>query len=145
MIRNIDIGVHMPKVIEGRQDAGNAADIFRAATLGGAAALGREDLGRIAVGAKADMILVDLTNPRVGMIEDPIRTLHMNCTGADIKNVIINGRVVMEDRVLSGIDEPATRHRLKAYYTKMKAGYSERDFRRRSTDEIFPSTFAIRN
>ncbi len=75
MIRNIDIGVHMPKVIDGRQDAGNAADIYRAATLGGAQALGRDDLGRIAVGAKADMIIVDLTGPRVGMIEDPIRTL----------------------------------------------------------------------
>lgn len=144
MIRNIDIGVHMPKVVEGRQDAGSAADIFRAATLGGAEALGRDDLGRIAVGAKADMILVDLTNPRVGMIEDPIRTLHMNCTGADITTVIINGRVVMEDRVLPGLDEVAMRERLKGYYARMKAGYSERDYLRRPTDEIFPPTFAMR-
>lgn len=144
MIRNIDIGVHMPKVIEGRQDAGSAAEIFRAATLGGAAALGRDDLGRIEAGAKADMIVVDLTNPRVGMIEDPIRTLHMNCTGADIKTVIINGRLVMEDRVLPGQDEAAMRHRLTGYHTKMNAGYSERDYLRRPTDQIFPPTFAMR-
>lgn len=142
MIRNIDIGVHMPKVVEGRHDAGSAADIFRAATLGGAEALGRDDLGRIAVGAKADMIMVDLTNPRVGMIEDPIRTMHMNCTGADISTVIINGRVVMEDRVLPGLDEAAMRQRLKDYYARMKAGYSERDYLRRPSDEIFPPTFA---
>ncbi|MDB5531046.1 MAG: N-ethylammeline chlorohydrolase [Devosia sp.] len=141
MIRNIDIGVHIPKVIEGRTDAGGAAEIYRAATLGGAAALGRDDLGRLAVGAKADMIVVDLTNPRVGMIEDPIRTLHMNCTGADISTVIINGRTVMEDRNLPGVDAEAMSQRLKEYYATMKAGYSERDYQRRPVDEIFPPTF----
>lgn len=144
MIRNIDIGVHMPKVIEGRQDAGNAADIYRAATLGGAQALGRDDLGRIAVGAKADMIIVDLTGPRVGMIEDPIRTLHMNCTGADIRTVIINGRVVMQDGELPDVDAEAMRERLKTYYATMKAGYSERDYLHRPTDEIFPPTFRVK-
>ncbi|MET3898902.1 cytosine/adenosine deaminase-related metal-dependent hydrolase [Devosia sp. UYZn731] len=144
MIRNIDIGVHMPKVIEGRTDAGSAAEIYRAATLGGAAALGRDDLGRLAAGAKADMIIVDLTNPRVGMIEDPIRTLHMNCTGADITTVIINGRMVMENQNLPGVDAKAMSQRLKGYYATMKSGYSQRDYKRRSTDEIFPPTFRTR-
>jgi len=143
MIRNIDTGVHMPKVMEGRTDAGSAADIYRAATLGGAAALGRDDLGRIAVGAKADMIIVDLTNPRVGMVEDPIRTLHMNCTGADVTTVIIDGRVVMEERILPGIDAEAMRNRLASYYATMQAGYSERDYLRRPTAEIFPPTFPM--
>lgn len=134
----------MPKVVEGRADAGSAADMYRAATLGGAAALGRDDLGRIAVGAKADMIIVDLTDPRVGMIEDPIRTLHMNCTGADIRTVIVNGRTVMEDRAIPGLDAAAMRGRLASYYATMQAGYSERDYRRRSTAEIFPSVYPIR-
>lgn len=143
MIRNIDIGVHMPKVIEARTDAGSAADMFRAATLGGADALGRDDLGRIAVGAKADMIIVDLTGPRVGMVEDPIRTLHMNCTGADISTVVINGRTVMTRGVLPGIDPDAMRDRLARYYATMLAGYSERDYLRRSTHDIFPPTFPL--
>jgi cytosine/adenosine deaminase-related metal-dependent hydrolase len=145
MIRNIDIGVHMPKVIEGRTDAGSAADMFRAATLGGADALGRDDLGRIAVGAKADMIVIDLTDPRVGMVEDPIRTLHMNCTGANITTVIINGRAVMQDQILPGIDAEDMRRRLASYYATMLVGYSERDYLRRSTGEIFPPTFPMRD
>ncbi|MDB5538121.1 MAG: N-ethylammeline chlorohydrolase, partial [Devosia sp.] len=122
----------------------SAAEIYRAATLGGAAALGRDDLGRLAVGAKADMIIVDLTNPRVGMIEDPIRTLHMNCTGADVTTVIINGRTVMENQNLPGVDAKAMSQRLKGYYATMKSGYSQRDYKRRSTDEIFPPTFQTR-
>lgn len=145
MIRNIDIGVHVPKLMEGRTGAGSAADIYRAATLGGARALGRDDLGRLAVGAKADMIIVDLTDPRVGMIDDPIRTLHMNCTGANIDTVIVNGRSVMEGQQLPGIDAAAMQHRLQGYFTRMKAGYSARDYRRRTSEEIFPPSFPLRS
>ena len=141
MIRNIDIGTHIPKLIEGRHDAGNAADLYRAATLGGALALDRDDLGRLAAGAKADMMIVDLDDPRIGAIEDPIRTLHMHCTGANVRTVIIDGREVMGDWQIAGIDEAAFRTRLETYFETMKAGYSERDYRRRPVAAIFPSSF----
>ncbi len=141
MIRNIDIGVHIPKLIEGRLDAGDAADLFRAATLGGAKALGRDDLGRLAPGAMADMAIIDLTDPRVGAVDDPIRTMHMHCTGANVRTVIVNGRVVMEDRELPGVDAEAMRRRVNDYFAVMKAAYAERDYMRRSTSEIFPPSF----
>ncbi|WEK51615.1 MAG: chlorohydrolase family protein [Candidatus Kaistia colombiensis] len=141
MIRNMDVGVHLSKVVEGRQDGGSAADLFRAATLGGAAALGRDDLGRLAPGACADMVLVSLKEPRIGAIEDPIRTLLMNCTGANVTTVIIDGRVVMENGVIPGIDEEAMRQRAQTYFDTMKAAYSERDYRRRPVEQLFPPEF----
>ena len=53
------------------------ADVYRAVTLGGSALLGREDLGRLAPGAKADMIAVDLEDFHMGAVDDPIRTIFM--------------------------------------------------------------------
>lgn len=141
MIRNIDIGVHIPKLIEGRLDAGDAADLFCAATLGGAKALGRDDLGRLAPGAMADMVVIDLADPRVGAVDDPIRTMHMHCTGTNVRTVIVNGKVAMEDRVLPGVDAEAMRRRVNDYFAIMKAAYSERDYLRRPTSEIFPPAF----
>lgn len=141
MIRNMDIGQHVCKLMERRLDGGSAADMFRAATLGGAAALGRPDLGRLAPGACADMVLIDLDDPRVGVVEDPIRTLLMNCTGANVATVIVDGRVVMDQGVLPGVDEAAMRARAQAYFEAMKAAYGERDYRRRPAAELFPPSF----
>lgn len=142
MIRNMDIGCHISKAVEHRTSAGNAADIFRVATLGGAKALGRDDLGRLAVGAMADMVIIDLSDPRVGQVDDPIRTLLMNCTGANVATVIINGRVVMRDQQFPGLDAKAMHARVQDYHARMKAAYSERDYRRRATERLFPPSFS---
>lgn len=132
MIRNMDYGNNLAKLVTDRLDAGSAADYYRAATLGGARALGRADLGRLAPGAKADLIAVNLTGP----VDDPIRTMLMNGSGADVATVVIDGRVVMRDRDL-GVDEA----RAQAYFDRMKAAYSERDHLRRPADELFPPSF----
>ena len=50
-------------------------DVFDAATVGGADALGRPDLGRLAPGAKADLVLVDVTHPAMRPVREPIRSL----------------------------------------------------------------------
>ena len=143
MIRNMDIGVHLSKYAEQRLDATSAAELFRSATLAGARALGRDDLGRLAPGAKADIVIIDCDDPRIGVIDDPIRTLLMHCTGANVGTVIINGRTVMEHRTIPGVDASAMHARLQQYFTQMKAGYSERDVLRRPTASLFPSSFDV--
>jgi 5-methylthioadenosine/S-adenosylhomocysteine deaminase len=50
-------------------------DVFTAATIGSAKALLRKDLGRLAVGMKADIVLVDMETPSMRPARDPLRSL----------------------------------------------------------------------
>ncbi|MEZ4712487.1 MAG: amidohydrolase family protein [Caldilineaceae bacterium] len=145
LIRGMDYGNNLTKLVTGDKSAGSAADYFRAATLGGAQALGRHDLGRLTPGAKADIIIVDLSKLRTGPIDDPIRTLLMNCGGADVRTVIINGRMVMVDGEIPGVDAAQMKADGQRYFAKYKAAYPERDVQRRTVEELFPPSFQVVN
>jgi len=141
MIRVMDYGWNLNKHADGHQSHGTAADFYRAATLDGAKALGRDDLGRLAPGAKADITVVDLSPLRTGPIDDPIRTLLYNTSGAHVRTVVVDGRVVVRDGAIPGLDAEAMRRRAQAYFERMRAAYSERDHLRRPPDALFPPSF----
>ena len=82
----------------------NTREVFNAATLGGARALGRDDLGRLSPGAKADILLVDLSRPRTGPYLDPIKALIQCCDGEVIDTVIVSGRTLVQDGQLLAWD-----------------------------------------
>jgi cytosine/adenosine deaminase-related metal-dependent hydrolase len=131
------------KVAEGNFLAGNARDIYNAATLGGAKLLGRDDLGRLAPGAKADIMVVDFQDLHVGPTNDPIRTLVHATTGANVERVIVDGRPVVEHKRVVGLDEEALLARVQTINEKLWAHFPARDWANRSLDELFPSTFPI--
>ena len=122
---------------EGNTYGSTYADIFRAATLGGAKLLGREDLGRLCAGAKADMIVIDLAGYHMGTVDDPLRTMIMCGSGRDVKMSVIDGRTVMKDRKIEGVDLKELKERGQQYYDKMKQGYRERDYRHLPDDVLF--------
>ena len=89
------------KIADRDFEVSNAREVYNAATLGGAAALGRDDLGRLSVGAKADIVLVDFQRARTGPFLDPIKALIQCCDGEVIDRVIVAGRTLVKDgRVL---------------------------------------------
>jgi cytosine/adenosine deaminase-related metal-dependent hydrolase len=143
MIRVMDYGSNIGKLVDGDQASSTAANFFRAATLGGARALGRDDLGRLAPGAKADITVVDLSVLHSGPIDDPIRTMLYNTGGASVRTVIINGRTVMHDRRIPGVDEAAMRERAQHFFDDYKRAYTARDFRQRHPDDLFPPSFPV--
>ena len=61
----------MAKIADSNYEAASAGDVFAASNLAGAEALGRPDLGRIAAGAKADIVIVDPQPSRSASIPDP--------------------------------------------------------------------------
>ncbi|MEZ4510605.1 MAG: chlorohydrolase family protein [Chloroflexota bacterium] len=143
MIRVMETGLLAGNLAEGRQDAHQAADMFRAATLGGARALGRDDLGRLAAGAKADMVIIDLSDYRLGPIEDPIRTLVMMGNGRYVRDVIVDGRTIVKDGQIPGLDVAGMRQQAQAYFEKMRAAYPQRDYLGRSEKTLFPPSFRL--
>jgi cytosine/adenosine deaminase-related metal-dependent hydrolase len=138
MIRAMDYANHLGKITDGDRSAASVADLFRAMTLGGARALGRDDLGRLAPGAKADITIVSLGDLAAGTIDDPLRTMCMNLTGTAVDSVVIDGRTVMKHREIPGVDVAAMRERAQAYFDRYRDAYSEWDWRRRPAGELFP-------
>jgi cytosine/adenosine deaminase-related metal-dependent hydrolase len=69
-----------------------AADIFTAATIGGARALGRDDLGRIAPGAKADFVMVNIAHPAMQPLYDPVRSMVYAAGERAVRHVFVGGQ-----------------------------------------------------
>ena len=120
------------------------ADVFHAATAGGAKILLRDDIGRLAPGAKADVVLVDLTNPWMMPARDPLRSLVFHAADRAVRDVYVDGtRVVENGRVLT-LDHAAAAARLTEAQRRMEAAVPERDGRRRNSIAITPLSLPIR-
>jgi 5-methylthioadenosine/S-adenosylhomocysteine deaminase len=78
------------------------------ATIDGARALGMEaEIGSIEAGKRADMIVVGLRAARQTPMYDPLSHLVYVTRGDDVRTTIVNGRVLMRDRKVLTLDEPA--------------------------------------
>jgi 5-methylthioadenosine/S-adenosylhomocysteine deaminase len=82
----------------------DTGSLLSAATTGGARALGRSDIGRLAPGAKADLSLVDLSHPAMQPIHDPLRNLIHCAAERAIRDVYVDGQAVMKDRRVANLD-----------------------------------------
>jgi cytosine/adenosine deaminase-related metal-dependent hydrolase len=114
------------------------ADVFHAATVGGAHALRREDLGRLAPGARADLVLVDCKSPWMMPVRDPLRSLIFHAADRAVRDVYVDGeRVVADGRVLT-LDQAGSLERLTAAQRRMETSVPERDPRGRRSIDITP-------
>jgi cytosine/adenosine deaminase-related metal-dependent hydrolase len=121
---------------------GNAAQVFDAATLGGARTLGRDDLGRLAPGAKADVVMVDLDTLWMRPVYDPLRSLVFSATSRAVKHVFVGGeRVVDDGRILTQDEDQMIRDLQAAAERTLQGSFPELDWAKRSPDEAFPLTY----
>lgn len=91
-------------------DFWSASDVFQMATLGGAAAMGRAyDLGSLAVGKKADLVLLDFRRAHLTPAFNPVGTLVHTGHGRDVASVIVDGRIVVENGRAVLVDDESIR------------------------------------
>ena len=110
-----------------------AVDAFRAGTIGGARAAGLgTTLGAIKPGFKADLALIDLDDIAYVPFNSAIRQLVYSDSGRAIDTVIVNGRVVIEERKLLSVDETALREEVaglmpavRTEFSRLREGYEK--------------------
>jgi cytosine/adenosine deaminase-related metal-dependent hydrolase len=146
MIMQMRMASYFGKVMSRNLFAASAAEVFEAATLGGARALGREDLGRLAPGAKADVVIIDLKGRdslRYGPVRDPIKSLVDCGIGDDVETVIVDGVVRLQARRLPGLELEGIRAEAQQIGEDLWARMQDWDALGRTADEMSPWSFPV--
>jgi cytosine/adenosine deaminase-related metal-dependent hydrolase len=144
MIMNMRNASYHGKTMSHDYKSATSADVFSAATLNGARSLGRDDLGKLAPGARADIILIDLTGGgtlRMGPFKDPIQAVVECGIGDDVDTVIVAGKVRMQDKRIPGLELAAIRAAAQAAGESMWAAWHNSDALGRTADEMCSPAF----
>jgi len=105
LFTEMDTASKLAKVADVDPTILDARTVLRMATIGGARAIGLQNrIGAIEVGKKADIIIVDTKSPHMIPMYNPYAQLVYSATGGDVKDVIINGRIVYRDRRFTTLD-----------------------------------------
>jgi len=143
MLAEIRIALLLAKTQSGHVNLASVADVFHAATIGGANVVGRDDIGRIAPGAKADIVLIDLNEPSMVPVRDPLRSL-IFCAGRQaVRDVFVDGIQIVADRQGLTVDLPAVCQAVEEGQRMAMANVSSRDWAHRAADEISPLSLPV--
>jgi cytosine/adenosine deaminase-related metal-dependent hydrolase len=138
------LAAYVARVRAGDFRAASTQQVFEAATVGGAKILRRTDLGRLAVGAKADFSLVDLSHPMMRPVRDPLRSLVYAAGSRAVRDVYVAGeQVVREGRVLT-IDVEAAHAALAEAQAAALQGVPGRDWAGRTAEQLSPMVYPVR-
>jgi 5-methylthioadenosine/S-adenosylhomocysteine deaminase len=116
-------------------------ELFEAATIGGARALGRDDIGRLAPGCRADIVLVDVTHPMMRPARDPVRSLIYAAGDRALRHVYVDGERVVRDGELLTMDYRQAAAHLHEAQARTIAAAVQRDWGHRPVEKISPPTF----
>jgi 5-methylthioadenosine/S-adenosylhomocysteine deaminase len=106
-----------------------AEKVMELATIDGARAVGLEkEIGSIEVGKKADLVVIDFNNAFMTPIHHPVSAIVYSALGNEVTTVMIDGRFVMRDGVVTNVNELAVRR---------QAQLSADDLARRSGSDKF--------
>lgn len=98
-----------------------AQEVFDFATINGAEALGL-DCGSIKEGKLADLLIVDLRKPHLQPVTNLLNHAVYSMQGSDVDTVIVDGKVLMRDRAIAGVDESKVYDKCQAIYERLVSG-----------------------
>lgn len=139
MLMNLQLGLATARMAD-RGTVG-PGEYFRAATIGGADALRRPDLGRLTAGSSADIVAWDLSSLEAQPVHDPIEALFLMPPGR-AKHVWVAGRRVVQDSAVAGVDERSLAQSMQEVFKILRKSFSERHRRGHAWQDLFPPPFA---
>jgi len=114
LFKEMDTAAKLGKVFTGNPVDMSAATVLKMATCWGAEAMGLKDkTGTIERGRKADIIVVDTRTPHMTPLYNPVSSIVYSANGSDVKDVIVNGKVLMKDREFLTLDRDEIMERVR--------------------------------
>jgi 5-methylthioadenosine/S-adenosylhomocysteine deaminase len=105
LFQEMDTAAKLDKVYTLNPMNMEAGTLLKMATRWGAKLLGLEqEIGTLEKGKKADIIVVDLRTPHLAPLYHPFSSLVYSACGADVKDVVVDGKILMKDRKMLHLD-----------------------------------------
>ncbi|GAA0613735.1 amidohydrolase family protein [Paenochrobactrum glaciei] len=143
MLMNLLFGLSLSRIHDGTPTRITSADLYDAATLGGAKALGRQDIGKLEVDACADIAIFGLDDLVMAPTIDPITTLIAGGSGRVTQAVFVDGRLSMRFGEVAGINMKDARKQAQKQFDGLLNKYPERSWQHPSLQELFPPSYPI--
>ncbi len=122
-----------------------ADQVVEWATRGGARALGRDDLGTLEPGRKADLVLIKNDHSPVSFpLLNPYGHVAFQAQRGDVHTVLVDGRVVKHEHRLVGVDLPAVRRDIERTVEHLRSTMGEETWEKGMNPDI-PETTILDN
>ena len=122
MFEEMDLAAKLQKVTTGDPQALNARQAVEMATIQGARAIGMErEIGSLEAGKRADLITIGLNEPHAVPMYNVYSQLVYALKSSDVRNVMINGKMVLRNRKSATIDAAAVLAKAAEYQIKIQA------------------------
>lgn len=121
IFKEMDTAAKLGKVFTNDPVNMSAETVIRMATTWGAGVMGLGDhTGTIERGKKADIIVLDTESPHMTPLYNPVSSVVYSASGSDVKDVIVNGRILMKDRIFLTLDSEEIKARVRAISSGIK-------------------------
>jgi cytosine/adenosine deaminase-related metal-dependent hydrolase len=138
LIEEMRLGGTLARVAAEDINTTSTAALFHAGTVGGATAMGRDDLGRLAPGMKADLVLVDCRNRYMMPARDPLRSLIYTAADRAVRDVYVDGLKMVDNGQVVNLNHAAALEALVDAQARMEKDTPNRDFGKRTAEQVVP-------
>jgi cytosine/adenosine deaminase-related metal-dependent hydrolase len=131
----------LSKVVDFDRTSASSSEVFNAVTVNAAKALGRNDIGRLEKGAKADIVILNIQTARIAPVYDPIKSLVNAATSDNVEKVYCNGELLVDEGKVLGIDTKKLTQEVQRIADVEWDRVSEWDYAKRNLREFAPFSF----